>query len=122
MGEFQTRYNVLLKQIDNLPRTDRKVDETNRNRLKENVVALVKIQDQIDRMSSGDEQKEEIDELQIQLNKEYLSIITLGNSYRPLWQRFQTRKSGFANDFRKASIEAVKLVETLKRKLRDLRR
>lgn len=113
---------MLLKQIDNLPKTDREVDETNRNRLKENVIALAKIQDQINQMSSRYEQKEEIDELQRQLNKEYLSIVTLGCDYRPLLQRFKTRSSGFGDDFLNASKEAMKLAETLKKNLNDLKK
>jgi hypothetical protein len=50
---------MLLEKISNLPKTEREVDEANRNKFKENVVALIKIDEQMEQIS-GRNQKDEI--------------------------------------------------------------
>jgi hypothetical protein len=73
---------MLLEKISNLPRTERENDETDRNRFKENVAAIAKIDEQIERMLALNPQKDQIKTLEMQLNKESLSAVTLGFKYR----------------------------------------
>jgi len=110
----------LLKQIDSLPRTGKEADDDNRNALKEDVVSLAKIDEQIDQLLYRPDQKEELKKLEMQLNKEWLSIVTVGHTYI---RGARAHGGGdFGDGIRNAFIEANNLVEALKRVLKDARK
>jgi len=105
----------LLQQIDSLPRTGIEADDDSRSTLKENVVSLAKIDEQVDQLLYRPDQKEELKKLEMQLNREWLSIVTL-------WHMYRREGGDFGDGFRNAFAEANNLVEALKRALKDARK
>lgn len=115
MEEFRSRCTNLLQRIDSLPKTGREEDDDNRNVLKENVVALAKIDEQIDQLLGRPDQKEALRKLETQLNREWLAIVTL-------WHEYRRGGGDFGEGFRNAFIEANNLVEALKRVLEEIKK
>ncbi len=118
MEEFRAKCDGLLKQIDSLPMTGKENDEKSRNALKETVVALRKIDEQMEQLLSRYGTEEELKKLEMQLGREWLSFLTTWNKYG----HGLGARGDFAGGFRNVSLEANNLVEELRKTLKDAKK
>jgi len=112
-------YGRLLKQIDGLPRTEREVDKDFQRKLKEIVIALNGIENQLNQTASGYSNEEYLNGLQKQLNRQRLTLMEIQVGFHTLWEWHKTHSSGFFYGFKNALIEVGKLAEILNRTLKE---
>jgi len=95
--------------------TGKENDDKNRNALKEVVVALRKIDEQMEQLLGRYGKEEELKKLEMQLGREWLSFLTT-------WHKYRHGRGDFADSFRNLSLETNNLVETLRKTLKEARK
>lgn len=117
-GKIQNEYSRLLKQIDELPQADREIDRNLQRKLREIVIALNGIDEKLQaRLEYSD--KEYLNELQKQLNRQRLALTEIEIKFPTLWNWHKTHSSGFFENFKKALIDTNKFGEMLERTLKE---
>ncbi len=116
MEEPKNEYEKLLKQIDELPKTETENNVNLQKKLREYVIEFMNINEKVESQYLG---KEELNELRKELMKKTLDFLGMVRSFNTVWGRYKSHSSEFHNSFGKASRDTITVLEKLKEKLKE---